>query len=315
MPDLPKTLIEAVAYFADPAACDAYMRRIKWADGQPVCPKCGADSVSPVKGRPALQCNTCRCQFTLKAGTIFEDSPLPLGKWFVAVWAIANCRNGISSHELARAIGVTQKTAWFMLHRIRLAMETESFDKMGGEVESDETFVGGESRNMHAHKREKVITGRGAVNKAIVQGLLQRGGEVRTFVVPNTDGPTLRRNVLRNVDRRAAVYTDAHPSYDGLSRSFLHQTIDHATAYVRGAVHTNGLENFWSILKRAIKGTYTHVAPFHLHRYASEQAYRHGVRRLSDLARFHGLMQRVLGKRLTYRRLCAIGDAGFMGLE
>lgn len=317
MTDCPKTLLEAVRYFADEALCQEYMRRIKWPDGKVTCPKCGGESTSPVKNRPLIQCNNreCKRQFSYKTGTIFEGSPLPLGHWFVAIWSIANCKNGISSHELARALGVTQKTAWFMLHRIRLAMQSGTFRKLEGEVESDETFVGGKAKNMHKSKREKRITGRGAVGKAIVQGILQRGGEVRTMVVRDTEGETLRGNVMRNVDRRATVYTDAHTSYDGLSRSFLHLTVDHITEYVRGRVHTNGMENFWSLFKRALKGTYTHVAPWHLHRYAAEQTFRFNQRLSGDAGRFCNLLGRVLGKRLTYRQLAAVGDCGFMGIK
>lgn len=315
MTDLPKTLISAVQYFADADLCNEYMRQLKWPDGKPTCPKCSGDSVSPVKGRPKLQCNKCRCQFSYKVGTIFEDSPLPLTKWFVAVWCIANAKNGISSHELSRAIGVTQKTAWFMLHRIRTAMETDGFDKLSGQVEADESFVGGASANMHKRRREKVVTGRGPAHMTAVQGILERVGEVRTFIVPNTEGETLRRNVLRNVERSATVFTDAAPAYQGLGRAYRHSAIDHAVEYVRGECHTNGIENFWSLLKRSIKGTYTKVAPFHLHRYCHEQAYRFNQRLKSDLGRFTALMTRVLGRRLTYRQLCAIDDCGFMGKE
>lgn len=318
MNELPKTLIEAVRYFADEAVCQDYMRRIKWPDGKVTCPHCGGYSTKPHKSRPVIQCNSpaCKKQFSYKAGTIFEESKLPLGHWFVAIWSIANCKNGISSHELARALGVQQKTAWFLLHRIRLAMEAGSFDsKLDGEVEADETFIGGLASNMHKHKRERAITGRGAVGKAIVQGVLQRGGEARTFVVPNTEGPILRGNVLRNVDRRATVYTDAHAAYSDLSRSYLHLTVDHLIEFVRGRVHTNGLENFWTLFKRSLKGTYTHVAPWHLHRYTAEQTFRFNSRTDSDGGRFWKLLQRVLGKRLTYRELAAVGDCGFMGIQ
>lgn len=318
MADCPKTLIEAVRYFSDPAACNDYMRSIKWPSGKIVCPKCGNESCHELATRPGkLKCNkaSCQKQFSYKVGTIFEDSPLGLDKWFVAVWAIANCKNGISSHELARALGVTQKTAWFMLHRIRKAMETDTFSKLGGEVEADETYVGGKAKNMHASRRAEVIEGRGPVNKTAVQGILQRDGEVRTFVVPNPDGAHLQANILRHVDRRASVFTDAATAYEGLGRAYLHQTIDHVRNYVRGTVHTNGIENFWSLFKRSIKGTYVKVAPFHLHRYASEQGYRFNFRKITDGGRFDALMHRVLGKRLTYRQLAAIGDCGFMGIQ
>jgi len=179
---IPKTLIEAVRYFADLRVCHEYMRAIKWPDGNVTCPACGNESVKEISTRPGtLKCNAkaCQKQFSYKVGTIFESSPLGLDKWFVAVWSIANCKNGISSHELSRALGVTQKTAWFMLHRIREAMKTGTFQKLKGPVEVDETYVGGAAKNMHADKREEKITGRGGVDKTVVQGILQRGGEVR----------------------------------------------------------------------------------------------------------------------------------------
>lgn len=316
MTDLPKTLIDAVRYFSDEDLCRRLMRKLKWPDGEPFCPRCGCDSISDVKGRPLIQCNRCRKQISMTVGTVFEKSKVPLSKWFVAVWYLVNCRNGISSHELGRAIGVGQDTAWFMLHRIRKGMEQSGGGKMDGEVEADETFVGGRAANMHKHVRERKVAGRGpGDHMTAVQGILQRGGEVRAFVVTKTDADTLQGNVRRHVDPRAAVYTDAAAAYDGLSRTFLHQSIDHALAYVRGAVHTNGLENFWSVFKRAIKGTYTHVAPWHLHRYAHEQSFRHGVRQQSDSSRFWEAMQGVIGKRLTYRELAAVGDCGFMGIK
>lgn len=310
----PQTLLEAVRYFADAEVCNEFMKRIKWPDGKVACPNCGGESISPVKNRPLLQCNgtTCKKQFSYKVGTIFEGSPLPLGHWFVAIWSIANCKNGISSHELARALGVTQKTAWFMLHRIRLAMDVTGDEKLEGDVESDETFIGGAAKNMHAGKRAKAIKGRGTVGKTIVQGVLKRGGDIRTFIVPATDGDTLRRNIFRNVSRRSRVFTDALPAYTDLGRAYHHQSVDHARKYVDGEIHTNGVENFWSLLKRSLHGTYVAVAPFHLHRYCIEQAYRFNTRTMSDGARFLKCLANVLGKRLTFRNLCAIGDSGFM---
>lgn len=317
MTDLPKTLIEAVRYFADLAICHEYMTKIKWPDGTVTCPACGTEKCTEIKSRPGwLTCNkpNCRKQFSYKVGTIFESSPLGLDKWFVAVWCIANAKNGISSHELGRALGVTQKTAWFMLHRIREAMKTGTFRKLQGTIESDETFVGGKAANMHKAKREKKVTGRGPAHMTAVQGIMQRGGEVRTFVVPNTEGDTLRPNVLNHVEFGSKVYTDATPSYSGLARRFVHATVDHVREYVRGDVHTNSIENVWSLFKRCIKGTWTHIAAFHIHRYADEEAWRFNNRRCGDGDRFERVMRCVVGRRITYRRLCMIDDCGFMGV-
>lgn len=319
--DDPKTLLEAVQVFADLDTCHAYMIRLKWPDGRIVCPKCGSDRVGNVESRRMLQCKnkTCRKQFSAKVGTIFEDSPLPLSQWFVAVWCIANFKMGISSHELARTLGITQKSAWFMLHRIRLAMTTASFRKLNGVVESDETFIGGLAANMHAKVRERKIRGRGAVNKTIVHGLLERNSskraqdsQVKATVVSDTEAATLMLQVARNVEPAAFVCTDASASYASMSDRFVHRWIDHAFRYVAAKVHINGIENFWALVKRMLHGTYVHCAPFHLFRYLDEEVWRFNERRLSDGRRFELVMQSVLG--LTYRVLCGTEGAGFMGL-
>lgn len=317
MSDSPKSLLAAVRYFSDPKVCFETMLTTKYPDGKITCPKCGGDKVGVIRSRSLLQCKAkeCRKQFSVKVGTIFEDSPLGLDKWFVAVWCIANAKNGISSCELARALEVTQKTAWFMLHRVRLAMKTGTFRKLSGEVEVDETFIGGRAKNMHKAKRAKTISGRGPVGKAIVQGLLERGGEVRAQVVPRTDDITLVDNVRRHVDGGANVYTDAAPAYNTVCLTHLHQFVDHLTTYVAGKVHTNGIENFWSLLKRSLKGTYVAVAPFHLERYVDEQAFRYNQRTSNDAGRFSRVLNATLGKRLTYRVLTAQNDAGFMGIK
>ena len=317
MNDNPETLLDAVRYFSDPQICFETMLAVKWPDGKVVCPKCGADRVGVVKSRQKLQCKVvgCRKQFSVKVGTIFEDSPLGLDKWFVAVWCIANAKNGISSCELGRALGVTQKTAWFMLHRVRLAMKTRTFRKLAGEVEADETFIGGKSENMHKWKRAKRILGRGAVGKAIVQGLLERGGEARCTVIPNTEADTIRPIVTRNVDHEGSViYSDAHAAYGQLDWRYARKFVDHLTRYVNGRVHVNGLENFWCLLKRALKGTYVSVAPFHLERYLDEQTFRYNRRKTDDGGRFREVLASVVGRRLTYRALTAQDDAGFMGI-
>jgi len=306
-----ETLMDAVKYFADLNICHKYMLRIKWPDGQIACPKCDGQNIGHVATRNLLRCRDCRKQFSAKLGTIFEDSPLGLDKWFVAVWCIANAKNGISSYELGRAIGVTQKSAWHMLHRIRAAMETETFAKLSGEVESDETFIGGAGQNMHQRK----VRGRGAVGKAIVHGILQRGGEFRGSVVADTTRETLCVAVKNNVERGATVYTDAAPSYMALDADYIHAVVDHAKQYVLGKIHTNGLENFWSLLKRSLHGTYVQVAPFHLFRYLAEQTFRYNKRKLTDGQRFRLVMLSTLGKRLTWRQLTAEDFCGFMGIE
>ncbi|HUT88316.1 MAG TPA: IS1595 family transposase [Thermoguttaceae bacterium] len=315
----PKTLMEAVRYYADPEVCHQLMVKAKWPDGKIVCPECGGRSIGEIKSRRMFQCRECRKQFSAKVGTIFEDSPLPLDKWFVAVWCVANCKNGISSYELARAIGVTQKTAWFVLHRIRLAMEASAPDTLDGPTEADTTYVGGKAENMHAKRRERVIHGRGAVGKTAVHGILQRGkgddpSQVRTGVLGRETQVSLLREVRSRVRYGSQVYTDAASAYGDLCLTHCHKAVDHTVCYVDGDAHTNGIENFWSLFKRTLKGTYIAVAPFHLYRYVEEQAFRFNNRLKSDFGRFQEILSKVAHKRLTYRVLCAIDDAGFMGI-
>ncbi len=274
----PQTLMAAVTYFADPDRCDEYMKSIKWPDGQISCPACDGLEIGEIKSRRKLQCKAkeCRQQFSVKVGTIFEDSPLPLQKWFVAVWSITNAKNGISSCELARAIGVTQKSAWFMLHRIRLAMHTGTFARIKGEIEADESFVGGLSKNMHKNRRDRAITGTGGSGNTAVMGLLERSvngsSRVKARVVPDTRGDTLQPEIREHVEPGSKLYTDAWRAYRGLSDKYTHEFVDHGMLeYVRGRVHTNGIENFWTLLKRTIKGTYVAVAPEHLDSYLDEQ--------------------------------------------
>ncbi|MGH9931021.1 MAG: IS1595 family transposase [Pyrinomonadaceae bacterium] len=319
--EMPKTLMQAVRYFADLDRCHAYMRKIKWPDCTITCPACGAtgDRIGEIATRRNMRCKDCRKQFSSKVGTVFEDSKIDLDKWFVAVWAIANCKNGISSYELHRAIGVRQKSAWFMLHRIRCAMQAGGLDKFDGPAEADTTYVGGESRNMHKRRRESLIRGRGTVGKAIVHGVLQRTvgeqpSQVRAEVMGSDDAQRLVPAVRRHVRFGANVFTDSARAYADLALSHWHKMIDHSVAYAVGVVHTNGMENFWSLLKRTLGGTYVAVAPFHLFRYVAEQAFRFNEREQGDLGRFEAVMRGIVGKRLTYRLLTAQGDAGFIGI-
>ncbi|HZU29056.1 MAG TPA: IS1595 family transposase [Bryobacteraceae bacterium] len=306
----PDTLQEAVLYFADPNNCREYLVAHRWPNGVR-CPRCGSDSVTFQPKYNRWQCGRKHDlrQFTAKTGTIFEDSPLGLDKWLVAMWLVVNCKNGVSSYEVHRAIGVSQKTAWFMDHRIRFALGmTDGGNKLSGECEADETFIGGKARNMHIDKRKRRITATGPTDKVAVMGILQRGengeSKVRTVVVPNRRKKALQAEVRKHVEAGAALYTDALLSYDGLECEYAHQVIGHAEKYVDGRVHTNGLENFWSLLKRSINGTYVSVEPFHLFRYLDEQAFRYNNRKdLNDGDRFSLAVSQIVGKRLTWDRL------------
>jgi len=299
----PNTLQEAILYFSDPVNCREYLVRRRWPKGV-TCPRCGTTDVLFLEKYNRWHCRAKHeaPQFTLKTGTIMEDSPIGLDKWLTAMWQIVNCKNGISSYEVHRAIGVTQKTAWFLDHRIRLALTTGSFAKLSGEIEADETFIGGKARNMHKGKRARKITGTGGKDKTAVMGILERGGKVRTTVVPNRKRKAIHTEVRKHVEAGSALYTDALQSYEGLNE-FEHQVIDHAVQYVDGKIHTNGLENFWSLLKRGINGTYVSVEPFHLFRYLDEQAYRYNNRKLTDGERFSMAVSQIVGKRLTWDQL------------
>lgn len=317
--DTPQTLLAAVRYFSDLDRCEDYLRRLRWGGGKPECPECGSKNVGEIKTRRLLRCRDCRRQIYTKRGTIFEDSPLGLDKWFVAIWCVANCKNGISSHELARALGVQQKTAWFMLHRIRVAMEIDGGDKFDGPAEADTTYVGGRAENMHKAKRERKIRGRGTAGKVPVHGVLQRTGEgepsqVRAVVLSREDAETLIGDIRRRVRPGADVYTDEARTYQGLAPDYVHAAIDHSREYVVGNVHTNGMENFWALLKRSLGGTYVAVAPFHLFRYVAEQVFRFNERDGTDADRFAAVLSRVFGRRLTYRVLTGKDGAGFMDL-
>jgi transposase-like protein len=319
----PRTLQEAIKHFADADVCLAEMVKFRWGAGPVACPTCGSVEVFFLKSRRVWECKEkhAKRQFSVKVGTIMEDSAIGLDKWLVAMWLIANAKNGISSYELARAIGVTQKSAWFMLHRIRLAMQDDKSSRFAGHVEADETFIGGRGRNMHKDRKARVLKGRqsGVTGKVAVMGLLQRNSakevsQVRLAVVPNVRRRNLQGEIRKHVvtDGKTTLYSDALKSYEPVtpkgwrpSELYIHQVIDHAEAYAKGAVHTNGMENFWSLLKRTIKGTYVSVEPFHLFRYLDEQAFRFNKRKLSDFARFAVTAASVFGKRLTFNQLTA----------
>lgn len=310
----PKTLQDAIIHFSNYDNCRLFMIAIRWADGKVRCPHCGADKVTYLENARLYRCygDHPKQKFSLKVGTIFEDSPIPLEKWLPAVWMLVNCKNGISSYEIHRGLGVTQKSAWFMLHRIRLAMQSNSFLKLGGkgsEVEVDETFIGGKARNMHVGSKRRRLSdsSSGMGGKTAVIGILDRGSkEVRATVIPTRRKHTLQGEVLANVKPGSAVYTDDLMSYQGLDyKGFEHEVVDHAERYVNGKVHTNGLENFWSLLKRGLKGTYISTEPFHLFRYLDEQVWRYNNRAtednpMNDGDRFKLAMSQIVGKRLTF---------------
>jgi transposase-like protein len=307
----PKSLQEAVVYFSNPNNCIDYLAIRRWPDGRVICPTCNSDKVKFNAERRIWQCSShhSKRQFSIKVGTIMEDSAIPLDKWLMAMWLVTNCKNGISSYEIAKDVKVTQKSAWFMLHRIRLAMQDEiSGNKLSGQVEVDETFIGGKARNMHLDKRERRITGTGGKDKTIVFGALERGGKIRTAVISDRKRAALQAEVKKHVEAGSALYSDALQSYDGLAVEYAHKVIDHAEKYVDGQVHTNGLENFWSLLKRGIAGTYVAVEPFHLFRYLDEQVFRYNNRgnrenKVTDSDRFDMIVRKIIGKRLTFAAL------------
>jgi transposase-like protein len=304
----PKTLREAILFFSDYENCRKAVEAIRWPSGKVTCPTCGSDNVTWLATQKRYKCYAKhpKAQFSLKVGTIFEDSALGFEKWLPALWLLTNCKNGISSYELGRALGVTQKSAWFMLSRLRLALQGHDGGKMSGTVEVDETFIGGKARFMSDSKRKRLMVRGSKRGKVAVMGLLERRGkdsQVRVTVVKGVKRHMLMPHIRENVQFGTDVYTDAFPSYDSLNGEYVHKVIDHAQKYVDGQVHTNSLENFWSLLKRALKGTYVSVEPFHLFRYLDEQAFRFNNRTMTDAQRFAIALKGIINKRLTYTAL------------
>jgi transposase-like protein len=309
--ELGRTLREAVIYFQSYDNCHKFMVELRWPDGVVRCPRCNSDHVTYLPRPRVWKCYGKHesPKFSLKTGTVFEDSPLGLDKWLPAVWMIVNCKNGISSWELHRALGVTQKTAWFMLHRVRLAMQGKAGGKLGGEVEADETFIGGKARNMHRSAKARRIHGTGGLDKAMVFGMVERDGKVRAFHVDGRRKKELQEAVRDNIEAGSAIFTDELKSYEGLADDYDHAVVDHAIEYVNGNVHTNTIENFWSLLKRGLHGTYISLEPFHLFRYIDEQAFRYNNRKdKDDYDRFALAISQIVGKRLTYKGLTGKED-------
>ena len=308
----PETLLEAVTYFSNPENAFQFFVSLRWPKGV-CCPRCGSDKVTFLENAKVWKCRTPhpKQKFSAKVGTIFEDSPIGLDKWLPAMWLAVNCKNGVSSYELHRGIGITQKTAWFMLQRIRLAMQAGTLGgRMSGTVEADETYIGAKARYMHKSRLTGV--GDAGIKKTPVQGILERGeggrpSRVFLKVVPNTRRSELCGNVRAIVKPGSMVCTDSLMSYDDLEKDYDRRTVDHIVSYVNGKAHTKGLENFWSLLKRALKGTYVNVEPFHLFRYLDEQAFRFNERKNEDgdQGRFVLVLQGVVGKGIKYAKLIA----------
>ncbi|HZR33318.1 MAG TPA: IS1595 family transposase [Terriglobales bacterium] len=316
----PKSLRDAIRYFGNEDNCIRTVAEMRWPNGI-VCPACGHKEHYYLENQRRWKCKECWKQFSAKVGSIFEDSPIPLDKWLIALWMLVNCKNGISSYEVARDLGITQKSAWFVLHRLRLALQEGSIDNKiggdGGEVEADEAFIGGKPKNMHKSRRLALNQAKNEclrgntrlIGKTAVMGLLDRQQrKVRATVVPDVKRDTLQNEILKQVERGTQIYTDESTSYMGLTAKYAHQVVNHMEQYVNGRVHTNGLENFWSLLKRGLNGTYVAVEPYHLFRYVDEQVFRYNNRkqgqyRITDLDRFNLALSQIAGKRLTYKEV------------
>jgi transposase-like protein len=310
--ETPTTLLEAVKFFSDKENCRKFMISVRWADGVVRCPNCGSDNVLYMEKSNLYFCRMkhAKSKFSLKVGTVFEDSPIALEKWLMASWMISNCKNGVSSYEIHRAIGVTQKSAWFMLHRIRVAMKDETGKIGGGDapVQVDETFVGGKVKNMHKNKISRAISHQGQGNKAVVLGMLETGGRIKAQVIANRKKMHIDPVMTANVEAGSSIMTDEFTTYGNLTTPYNREVINHAVEYVNGHIHTNGIENFWSLLKRSLGGTYISVEPFHLDAYVSEQVFRYNNRKDSDdFARFATCIMGIQGKRLTYEQITGRG--------
>src|ERR1700722_16399888 len=309
--ETPDSLQEAIIWFREFENCRRFMMHLRWPDDKVLCPRCGSDHVFYIQKQRVWKCygKHDHAKFSLKTGTVFEDSPIALEKWLPAAWLIMNCKNGISSYEVARALGVTQKTAWFMLQRIRLALQDDLTGGMlNGEVEVDETFIGGKVRNMHKDRKRKVQQHSQKGEKAIVLGILERASDtkhkrVRATVIPDRKRNTMQTEIAGTIAKGAKVYSDEWGNMWRMDENYEHGIVAHLATYVDGQIHTQGIENFWSLLKRSLGGTYISVEPFHLFRYVDEQSFRFNNRKMTDAERFVIGMKQIQGKRLTFDEL------------
>jgi transposase-like protein len=305
-----KNLIEVTQYFSDKQKCIDYLTSIRWNDGNITCPHCGKDKIYALQGATKrFKCASCRKQFSATKGTIFENSPISLQKWFVAVYLLTAHKKGISSLQLSRDISVTQKTAWFMLQRIRFALKHKSFNApvMDSTVECDETYIGGKNKNRHVSKRVANSQGRSVKDKAPVFGLVERNGRVVAMVVKDTTKNTIQPIIEQHVTKGANVMTDEWKAYIGLNKNFNHGVVQHGEGvYKIGDIHTNTIEGFWSLLKRGIIGIYHNVSVKHLDKYVDEFEFRYNNRDLKDFAKFESMLS-LANTRLTYQTLTANG--------
>ena len=300
-------------YFADDDKARELLEKLRWKDGV-ICPHCENDEAYKInakapKGRKKrkglYKCKSCRKQFTVTVGTIFEKSRIPLSKWLMAIHLICSSKKGISAHQLHRSLGITYKSAWFMAHRIRYAMTQEPlFSKLNGTIEVDETYIGGKAKNMHKRKREEKIKGRGVSGKAPVLTLVEREGRVQTRHIEHVTSANLRDVLLESVDQGSSIMTDESPSYSFVSDLFgSHDSVNHSQGeYVRESAHVNTAESVHALLKRGIMGTFHHVSKKHLHRYLTEFDFRFNLRKAEDGARTVKAIEQVAGKRLQYRK-------------
>jgi transposase-like protein len=305
------SLYELLEYFKDEHICTSYLVEQRW-QGHVICHHCNHNKVYELKGEnKRFKCAACRKQFTAKAGTIFEDSKLPLRKWFAAIYLVLSHRKGISSYQLARDLKISQKTAWFLGMRIRNAIKQGTFDKqLTGVVEVDETFIGGKNKNRHADKKLRLNTGRSHKDKTPVLGIIQRGGELRAFVIPNTSQQIIQPIIEEQVAYHSTIYTDEWNAYRYLWVFYDHAIVEHSVRqYVNGEAHTNTLEGFWSQLKRSIIGIYVKVSPGYLQRYVDEAVYRYNSRKLSDGHKALNLLSKS-GGSIKYKQLVYEGKKG-----
>lgn len=291
--------------FPTEEACEKYIADARWPRGM-FCPHCGNHRVYRLETQKRWKCGSCDKQFTVRTGSVLAESKVPLQKWLMAVWIMTSHPKGVSSIQMGKTLGVTQKTAWFLAHRIREAFTQGKGGLFTGVVEMDETYIGGKEKNKHESKKLKA--GRGAVGKTAVVGVKQRDGKLKSVVVKNTDKPTLHGIINRTIAPGATICTDEHRAYQGLL-NHKHMTVKHSVGqYVDGMASTNGIESFWALLKRGFMGVYHQMSPAHLYRYVNEYAFRHNNHELTCIDTLKQVFYNFNGKRVTYKdlKLCPI---------